>query len=201
MLAGPLYILVGLAQVLTREGFDMRRHALSLLSNGDLGWIQVSNFLICGTLVICGAVGCRSALRASPAGVWGPILLAVYGVGLIGAGVFAADPGNGFPPGAPPLRGLSRAGVLHFVFGGIGFYALIAACGVFARRFFRIGRKGLAWYSIASGTFFFISFAAIASGSQAATVILTFYAAVAWIWIWHTIVLGDVRAEVRRARV
>ena len=44
--AGPLYILVGLGQILTREGFDMRRHPLSLLSNGELGWIQIANFLL-----------------------------------------------------------------------------------------------------------------------------------------------------------
>jgi hypothetical protein len=35
--AGPIYILVGLAQVLVREGFDPRKHALSLLSNGPWG--------------------------------------------------------------------------------------------------------------------------------------------------------------------
>lgn len=200
MIAGPLYILVGLAQALTREGFDMRRHALSLLSNGDLGWIQIGNFLLCGVFVICGAAGCRLALRTTPAGLWGPILLLVYGIGLVGAGFFVADPGNGFPPATPHVRGLSRAGVLHFVFGAIGFYALIAACGVFSRRFFRLGRLGLAWYSIVSGSLFFISFAAIASGSQSPLVILGFYGAVAWIWIWHTIVLGHVLAGARKTR-
>jgi hypothetical protein len=39
VLAGPIYILVGLLQILTREGFDMTRHPLSLMSTGDLGWI------------------------------------------------------------------------------------------------------------------------------------------------------------------
>ena len=48
MAAGPLYILVGIIQIAIRPGFDPTRHALSLLSNGDLGWIQVSNFLMTG---------------------------------------------------------------------------------------------------------------------------------------------------------
>ena len=34
MLAGPLYVLVGLLEVLFRSGFDIRRHALSLTEQG-----------------------------------------------------------------------------------------------------------------------------------------------------------------------
>jgi hypothetical membrane protein len=75
--AGPLYVLVGLLQVLTRDRFDVRRHALSLLANGDLGWMQVANFLVTGVLVLAGAWGVRTALRGQRAGTWGPILLAI----------------------------------------------------------------------------------------------------------------------------
>ncbi|WP_234800730.1 DUF998 domain-containing protein [Luteitalea pratensis] len=99
--AGPIYLLVGFGQAWTREGFDMRRHALILLANGDLGWIQVANFLIAGVLVIAGAIGVRRVLHPGRGGTWGPLLLSVYGLGLIGAGVFPADPGQGFPPGTP----------------------------------------------------------------------------------------------------
>jgi hypothetical protein len=34
VIAGPLYIVLGVIQMLIRPGFDIRRHALSLLSNG-----------------------------------------------------------------------------------------------------------------------------------------------------------------------
>jgi hypothetical protein len=68
MLAGPLYLIVGYAQALTRAGFDFRRHPLSILSNGELGWIQVANFLVSGALVIAGAVGVRRALTGSRGG-------------------------------------------------------------------------------------------------------------------------------------
>jgi hypothetical protein len=182
-----VYVVVGVAQMLTREGFDMRRHALSLLSNGELGWIQIANFLVSGALVIAGAVGVRRLLRGQRVGTWGPLLLAIYGVGLVGAGIFPPDPANGFPPGAPVNDGISRSGLLHFVFGGIGFYALIAACFVFARRFASRGRGGWSAYSAITGVLFFIAFAAIASGSAAPAVLLGFYAAVAWIWCWHTL--------------
>lgn len=192
IIAGPLYLAAGLVQAFTRDGFDIRRHALSLLSNGEWGWIQVANFLLSGALVIGGALGCRMALRSQPAGTWGPILLGVYGLGLIGAGIFYADPAQGFPPGAEAPDSLSTSGLLHFVFGGIGFYALIGACFVFARRFGRQERKLLAWYSALTGVGFFVSFAAVASGSTASGIMIAFYIAVAWVWTWHAVVLADV---------
>jgi hypothetical protein len=34
----------------------------------------------------------------------GPVFIGVYGAALISAGVFLADPADGFPPGTPPGR-------------------------------------------------------------------------------------------------
>lgn len=184
--AGPFYVAVGLGQVLAREGFDPRRHALSHLSRGELGWIQVTSFVVTGLLVLAGALGVRRLLRGRRGGTWGPLLLAVYAIGLIGAGVFRADPAPDFPPGTGPVADeLSRDGLLHFAFGGLGFYALIAACLVFARRFARTGRRAWAWLSGLTGAAFFAAFAGVASGSTAPAVMLAFYAAVAWTWCWH----------------
>jgi hypothetical membrane protein len=67
-LAGPLYVVIGLAQALTREGFDPTRHALSPLSNGAFGWIQTASFVIAGRLVIGGAWGSGSG--AGPGCRW-----------------------------------------------------------------------------------------------------------------------------------
>jgi hypothetical protein len=36
VIAGPLFAVVSLLQVFTRPGFDVRRHALSVLENGEL---------------------------------------------------------------------------------------------------------------------------------------------------------------------
>src|SRR5512133_1041969 len=70
VIAGPLYLLVALIQALTRPGFDLLHHDVSLLSNGDLGWIQISNFLLSGLLVILGAIGWRQALPGGRAKTW-----------------------------------------------------------------------------------------------------------------------------------
>ena len=196
MAAGPIYVVVGLSQALLREGFDMRRHALSLLSNGDLGWIQISNFVLSGLLVIAGAIGLRKVLHGRRGGTWAPILLAAYGAGLIGAGVFVADPASGFPPGTPMhATELTRHGLLHFVFGGLGFWALAGATLVLGRRFWSSKQTGWASYSAFTGAGFLISFAMIASGLKSPAIILTFYVAVLWVWVWHTALYAKLSRE------
>jgi hypothetical membrane protein len=88
VIAGPVYVFIGLVQALTRSGFDITRHDLSLLSNGSLGWIQVANFLLSGGLTVCTAIGMKRVLSRSGGRTWGPLLLGLYGIGLIGAGIF-----------------------------------------------------------------------------------------------------------------
>lgn len=187
--AGPLYLAAGLAQALLRPGFDLRRHDLSLLSNGDLGWIQVANFLLTGALIVAGAAGRRRAVRQGRGRTWVPILLAVYGLGLIGAGIFAADPAYGFPPGTPAGPGaFSWHGMLHLATAAVGFLALIAACLVDATRWAGLGRRWWAGYSVVTGVAFLAAFAGIAAGSGSGWAILGFWIglAVAWSWISAT---------------
>jgi hypothetical protein len=189
--AGPIYILVGIVEMVTRQGFDIRRHALSLVANGEWGWIHSSMMVATGLLTIAGAVGMRLTLRGERAGFWGPVLIGIDGVGLVGAGFFSADPALGFPPGTP-LNGnpVSSHGVMHFVCGGIGFIGLIAACLVFAWRFVRLRQSGWAAFSALTGVTFFAAFCGIAALSQkdaatraAVNIAFSFAVALAWVWL------------------
>jgi len=146
VLAGAWYLVVSLTQALTRDGFDLSKHAWSLLSNGDLGWIQITNFIVTGLMTVAAAVGLRRALHPGRGHTWAPALLGVYGVSLIAAGTFRADPAQGFPVGTPETTTVSWHGMLHFVAGGIGFLCLIAACFVLAGRLSQDGARGLAWF-------------------------------------------------------
>ena len=183
--AGPVYIVVGLVQALTRDGFDLTRHDLSLLANGRLGWIQVTNLVVTGLMTIAAAVGIRRSWRGVRGGTWAPLLLGVYGAGLVAAGIFVADPTLGFPPGTPNGPGLvSWHGLLHFVAGGVGFLGLIAACFVVARHFSTDHRRGWAVYSSVTGLVFFAGFVGIASGSGNPATVLGFWVAVVAAWTW-----------------
>ena len=197
VLAGPLYIVMALIQGLTRPGFDLSRHDVSLLSNGDQGWIQIASFLVTGLLVIAGAVGMRQVLRSSGGGTWGPVLVGVYGLGLIGAGLFSADPAFGFPPGTPegaPAT-ISWHGLLHFFSAAMGFFSLIAACLVFARRFAALRQPGWALYSALTGMVFFAGFFGIASGSGRSWTIIGFWIALVLAWAWISVMAARLMTE------
>lgn len=138
--AGPVFVAVWAIQAFTRAGFDPGRHPLSLLSLGELGWIQIANFVVSGALL----VACGLGLRRAGAGLWGPLLVGLNGVGLIIAGVFPTDAGAGFPPGAPagaPER-ISWHGVLHEVGFVVAMVSWLAACAVFGRYFARLRERG-----------------------------------------------------------
>jgi hypothetical protein len=153
VVAGPLFIMVGFIQAFTRAGFVLSDHPLSLLSLGDLGWIQISNFVAAGLLFVASAVGMRRALQPGPGATWGPRLVGVFGVSLIAGGVFVTDPAFGFPPGTPAgaPQQISWHGLVHGVAPVVGFLSLIVACFVFARRFAAFKQRGWAAYSAATG--------------------------------------------------
>lgn len=149
--AGPLFLGTWLAQALTRDGFDPARHPISLLALGDGGWVQVANFVVTGALYAACATGLRRVLDAGPGRVWGPRLIAGFGVGLVVAGVFVTDAGAGFPIGAPegaPVT--SWHGAVHELGYVIAQLSWTAAAAVFARRFAALGQRGAAAGTVAA---------------------------------------------------
>lgn len=150
---GPFFYVLAIGQILTRPGFDIRRHAISLLSLGDLGWIQNINFAVTGALTIACAMGVRRALGGGRGGTWGPVLIGIFGAGTLLAGFFHADPGLGFPPGAPAgiPASMSWHAALHEFSFITAMFAMIAASFVLSRRFASQGRRGWAAYCAASG--------------------------------------------------
>lgn len=195
-LAGPIYVVLGLSQALSRPGFDLARHDLSLLSNGSLGWIQIGNFVLTGLLTVIGATGIHRALAGGGGRTWGSPLIGVYGAGLIGAGIFVADPALGFPPGTPANAGaISWHGALHLMCAAIGFLALIGAMLILARRFFVLGEGGWSSYSAATGVVFLLSFLgvivgrplAVAAGVSTSITVFGLWIGVLLAWTWLSV--------------
>lgn len=194
VVAGPVFAVVSLAQALTRPGFDLTRNPLSVLSNGSLGWLQITNFLLAGALTVAGATGLRRALRGTPGGVWAPRLVAVNGIGMMAAGVFRMDPADGFPAGTPLGRpaGMSWHSDLHMACSTVAFVALIVACLVLGRHFATGGRRGYAVASGAAGLAFAAGVGWAMSGGTAGALTLGAGAIVAMLWV--SVVAARLRA-------
>lgn len=190
--AGPLYLIVGFAQALTRDGFDLTRHPFSSLSLGDLGWLQIANFVVCGALFIAGAVG----IRRARGGTWGPRLIGAMGVGMIAGGVFTADPAFGFPAGAPDGQpeALSWHGTLHGVAFGVAILSWTVACFVFARRFAAAGERGWAAYCAATGVLLLAPLPFLGTGLG----VVLLYVVATIGWSWTSVLIGRLLVSQRR---
>jgi hypothetical protein len=159
-----LNIVVMLILGATRPGYNAWYVPDSNLELGVGGWIQITNYLVTGALLLGFAIGLRLLLRTGRGSTWGPILLGIYGLTFIITGIFVTDPVLGYPPGASSTPTVH--GTLHDLFGQLQFISLIAACFVLARRDAADpARRGWTWYSVATGllvaasdVFFFLTF-------------------------------------------
>jgi hypothetical membrane protein len=178
---GALYLAAGLTQGYVRDGFDFGRHALSHLANGPGGWVQTTNFVVSGVMVIGAAVGIARVLQSRATG-W---LLGSFGASMIAAALFPADPVDGFPPGTPlgvPTT-VSTTGLIHFAAGGIGFLTLAAACFVAARALSRRERPSMARLSFVCGLAVLIGFFGPVAIPAAGLAGIWFAVVAGWAWL------------------
>ncbi|MER7417505.1 DUF998 domain-containing protein [Micromonospora peucetia] len=135
-LAGPVFFASAAAQMLTREGFDITRHPISQLATGSLGWIQITTFVLAGLGGLALAAGVRRTLTEGVGRRALPILVGIFGAGLVAAGLFTMDPEHGFPVGTPdgPVDRMSWHGVVHSTAATVAFTALAISAIVLAVR-------------------------------------------------------------------
>jgi Protein of unknown function (DUF998) len=179
VVAGPFYLVVGLALALSRPGFDIGRDALSILLLGQLGWLQGLNLILSGAMTVVAAIGLWRTPHWSRTAA---VLVAVYGFALV-ASAFAA-------PDRPGSGTATVHGLLHLVFGGIGFLALGVAA-IVARSWFRRrgSARGAAW-SLTAGIVViagFVGGGALSSG-PAGVAILWVAVVAGWAWLAFTCV-------------
>lgn len=184
LVAPPLFLLVIAIQAVFRDGFDIGRHVISLLTLGDLGWIQVVNFIASGILVIGFATGAHRVIGSGRGRLWCPLAIGGFGLGLVIAGIFIPDPSMGFPPGAPEgvPAGMSLAAMIHGVGFILSFGSIGIACIVCALRDISRGSPVWALYSIATviAAFGLV----IWPGQEGISIRYLAAAAIAWVWVF-----------------
>ncbi|MEP6650133.1 MAG: DUF998 domain-containing protein [Lapillicoccus sp.] len=183
VIVGPVYVGVSLAQALIRDGFDLGRHAWSQLASGDWGWIQTANLVATGLMSLAFSVALRRALAGGRGGRTVPVLVAVFGAGILFAGVFPADAAAGFPVGMPTPATPSLHGTVHLMTSGVGFIALAAAMVVMAVRYASERRRVRAAFSALAAVALVGGFGTIASGSPAGVAAFTTGIITALTWL------------------
>ncbi|WKG10275.1 DUF998 domain-containing protein [Nocardia sp. PE-7] len=134
--AGPLFFASAITQMLTRNGFDITRHPISQLATGDLAWIQIATFVTAGAGALALAVGLGRTLSEGTGRRALPVLVGVFGAGLIAAGVFTMDAEKGFPAGTPdePVAQMSWHSIAHSASAAVAFTALAVAALILSVR-------------------------------------------------------------------
>jgi hypothetical protein len=204
----PLFVVALLVEGFTRAGYSTWRNYGSQLATGPWGWTQITNFIVGGLLILLSAFGFWQVLRdqGGPGRTWGPILIGVFGLTLVIAGVFVTDPALGYPPGTPSGSNGPKTwhGSIHGVNAIPCFLSLAIATFVFARRYFaKPGARNWASYSLGTGIFqlaFFIGSTAVGALDEnnvihnAPTGILQRISIVTG-WLWLSLVaLHELRA-------
>jgi hypothetical membrane protein len=142
---GPvLFTATYMAQELfRRDEYSPVAEPVSALEAGPHGWVQQANFVVFGVLTLAFAVGLNRGVRQSRAGVVGPALLSVSGIGLLLAAVFPLREdaaGVTYDPGGHVV-----AGVMFFLSSAVGLIAV-------SRRLTSDPRwRSIATYTLGSG--------------------------------------------------
>jgi uncharacterized protein DUF998 len=179
---GPvIFIAVAFIAGALRSGYNAWHSYVSMLSLGEGGWVQVANFLVTGALLVGFAEGLRRRGYFRPA-----ILVGVVGVSLALQGVFAADPGLGYPSGAPEgVSSTQSAGsAVHYLVGLLAALALIGSATLIGRKFGqRPGYTHWARYSAATAALSSVLFLAVVVAGSDGPTLQGFAGGIQRVWI------------------
>jgi hypothetical protein len=171
-----------------------------MLALGEHGWVQTTTFMVTGLLSLAGAAGARRLLRDGRGRTWGPVLLALIGVGLLVAGVFRMDAGDGFPLGTPdstatgPAATMSGHMIVHNIGGSLSFFSMIALCFVLASRLRAAASRFPAVSGRIAGVLFALGLGWAMTGGRGGALTLFLGVVVAWNWIAATLLAINVAA-------
>ena len=180
-LAGVLFLGAATYGIMTRPGFDLQRHAVSNLSLGEGGWTMIAAFILSGLMTILCAIGLSRIVAGGRGRRALPVLIGLYGIGLIVAGIFPPPACCGFPAGTPDdqLPVMTFSAIVHSMAFMVAFGSLIAACFVAALRF----SGGSSMPSLLAGIFMPLLVTLGMTGAMAPGVAFLIAAIIGWVWL------------------
>lgn len=135
LIAAGLFHVIAIVEGILTPGYDASQQAISALSLGRWGWIQMSSFIFLGTIIISTATPWRKVLAAGSGAKAYPILTFLTGGSIILCGIFRQDPAPGYDPENLALTAPTLTGLLHLLFAAIGALSSITGLIIMARRF------------------------------------------------------------------
>ena len=147
-----LFVVSAGVHSLARDDHSLLRDPISALAAGSSGWIQGMTFVIAGLLMIAFGLGLHLTLRPSRHVDPGPQLVAIFGLGMIGAALWPAVDASGVFTAARPA---------HVIAGFVTFTSAWLAAMALAPRLARDpGWIGLSRYVGAAGVVLLLLFIA-----------------------------------------
>ena len=124
-------------QGMVRDGFDAWHQAVSALSLGPGGWIQVINLVAFGVVILMTVPVWRRILAGGRGETSYPVLTAIVGGSFIVVGLIPQDPAPGYDPAGLALAAPTARGLVHLTFAGFAALSSVAGLFVMAARFAR----------------------------------------------------------------
>lgn len=183
----PLFVAVFLVDGLIHPAYNPVTDYVSELSRGELGWLQVANFIVFGAAMLAFAAGILWGASRGPGSIAGATLFALVGICLLLAGIFTTD---------------SRTAGVHTISGTIHnlvsqpvFLGVIAVAFVFSRRF--SGPMGV--YSLLTGGAMLVFFLSIERvGARLGIIGIVQRATIVVGWTWISVLALALRSEASR---
>ena len=129
IIAPALFVAVFTIEGWLRPGYNPITTYVSALSLGARGWIQITNFIVLGLLMLVFTRGVATEFQSGKASRWGLICLTLIALLFIVSGPFVMDPMG------TPLAQATIHGTIHGLAGGIIFILMPVSCFIYLRRF------------------------------------------------------------------
>jgi hypothetical protein len=120
-----------------RENFNPWHQAISALSLGPGGWVQMINLVAFGLVVLTTVGPWRRILAGGRGAAAYPLLTAVVGICFVGVGLIRQDPAPGYDPDQFRLTAPTPLGLMHLAIAGVAAVSSVVALCVIAARLAR----------------------------------------------------------------